>query len=262
MAAIDPMMAQVYGIQKLAELIKEIEGYRDVLKKQAETGIKTNKGDKGNPGIRGLAIKGDKGNPGKDADPKVVAQIVREQIPHLKGEDGAPGKDADPEQVARIVLGRIKPPKDGASPDADMLIDAIVHRITDGNVLKPQHIAGLDELFKSAARKSGEGYVHGGGITRLTAGSNITITKLADGSYRITSTGGSGFSTLAATEAPNGNLKVFTFSTASAQPTYLVVDNVWMKAMSAGGTTNWTWNNGTKKATLTVSAQDDIWGVV
>lgn len=99
----------------------------------------------------------------------------------------------------------------------------------------------------------------------FVAGPNMTISdSLVNGLHTITftSTGGSGFTELPATETPDGSRTQFTFATASAQPSFLVVDNVWMKAVTASGTVNWTWNGGTKVATLSVPSSDDIFGVV
>ncbi len=94
-------------------------------------------------------------------------------------------------------------------------------------------------------------------------GTNLTTTTSKDGVITVTaSAGGGGLTELTATETPNGNLTVFTFAAAAAQPTYLVVDNVWMKATTKAGTTNWTWNNGTKKATLSIPATDEIYAFV
>jgi hypothetical protein len=66
---------------------------------------------------------------------------------------------------------------------------------------------------------------------------------------------------LSSTETPNGSRTTFTFSTATSQPSCLVVDGVWTKATSKSGTVNWTWDSGTKVATLTIPAQDDIWAI-
>lgn len=93
-------------------------------------------------------------------------------------------------------------------------------------------------------------------------GTNLTTTRSADGVVTVSATGGgAGLTELTATETPNGNLTVFTFAAASAQPTYLVVDNVWMKPTSKAGSVNWTWN-GVTKATLTIPPTDEIFAFV
>lgn len=99
------------------------------------------------------------------------------------------------------------------------------------------------------------------------AGTGLTITEVDNeqtqhADITFATTGGGGFSTLAATEIPNGNIKVFTFSTATAQPSYLILDGVWTRAVAADSTVNWTWNSGTKQASVNVPPNDDIIGVV
>ncbi len=198
-----------------------------------------------------------KGESGKNADEKAIEERVIARIPAPKA-----GEDADPTEVAKIVMDMLAG-EEKDETDANAIVAQVIKEITDKKILKPEHIVGLSDNLKRFASqlKPGMGYVHGGGITRLTAGTNITITKLADQSYRITAAGG-GFTVLAATEIPNGNRTVFTFAAAAAQPTYMRVDGTLTKAVSASGTVNWTWNNGLKKATLAVPAQDDIDAIV
>lgn len=116
------------------------------------------------------------------------------------------------------------------------------------------------QLYVGSTKKGLAQYIN------LVAGSNMTITdSVVNGLHTITfvSTGGSGFTKLTATETPNGTTKVFTFSAASAQPSFLVVDGAWMQAVTALGTVNWTWVGGaTKQATLTIPANDDIYAIV
>lgn len=198
---------------------------------------------KGDPGEKGATVVGPPGPAGKDAtvDEAKIVERVLARVPAPK--DGAPGQDgihADPE--------------------------AVVALIQEKKLLKAEHIAGLpEELASYRNQLAGQHYgsttmARGGGDT-IAAGTGISITN-ANGVKTIVATGGAGFSTLAATETPDGSTTVFTFATATAQPSYLVVDNVWMKATTAAGTVNWTWNGGTKKATLTIAPVDDIWGVV
>lgn len=73
--------------------------------------------------------------------------------------------------------------------------------------------------------------------------------------------GGGGFTTLAPTETPNGIRTVFTFATATSQPTFIVSDNAMMQATTKSGTVNWTWNSGSKQATMTIPPIDDIVGI-
>lgn len=77
----------------------------------------------------------------------------------------------------------------------------------------------------------------------------------------VSGTGGGGFTTLAPTETPNGILTVFTFATATAQPSFIVSDNAMMQATTKAGTVNWTWSSGPLQATMTIPPQDDIIGI-
>lgn len=159
--------------------------------------------------------------------------------------------------------------------------DTIIEKINESEgLIQKERVEGLNEELKridSKPRPMGASGSKGiltyvGGTKKgmaqfinFVAGSNITLSSSYQSgllTLTIISTGGSGFTKLSATETPNSVLTVFTFSTASAQPSFLVVDGVWMQATTALGTVNWTWNNGTKKATLTIPANDDIFGVV
>lgn len=65
-------------------------------------------------------------------------------------------------------------------------------------------------------------------------------------------------SLLTATETVNGSLTVFTFASATSQPAFVVSDNLLMEAVANDGTINWTWNSGSKQATMAAAPQDDI----
>lgn len=145
--------------------------------------------------------------------------------------------------------------------------------------IKATAIAGMEEFFKEFLKKNGE-YLGSGGQSAITvmqsgalkvqlaqalnfkgAGAP-TVSVGPNGVTHLDFAASGGFTTLAATETPDGSTTVFTFSTATAQPSYIVVDNVWMKATTKAGNTNWTWNSGAKTATLSIPPSDDIWAVV
>lgn len=76
-----------------------------------------------------------------------------------------------------------------------------------------------------------------------------------------TTGGGGGFTLLPATGTIDGSNQTFTFT---QQPTYIVSDHAWYKAVNAGptagATTNWTWSVLT--ATLLIPGPiEDIFGV-
>lgn len=169
---------------------------------------------------------------------------------------------------------------DPGSPDTG---DEIIAKINDANeFISTAAIKGLDEWMQKNAVAPGPKEIRSGWgahpvrisnssgtaidkvVRHIKFGTNLTTTRSADGTVTVNASagGGGGFTTLAATETPNGSITVFTFADAAAQPSYLVVDNVWMQATSKAGTVNWTWNAVTLKATLTIAANDDIFAVV
>lgn len=125
------------------------------------------------------------------------------------------------------------------------------------------YLNNLNRAIREASRSSGGKMEHGGGMT-LVAGSNITLVRNNNGTWSISSSGGSGFTTLTATETPSIAVPVFvfTFPAATAKPSFIIVDNVWQRDTTKAGGVNWTWNVGAKQATFTSAPQDDILGVV
>lgn len=92
----------------------------------------------------------------------------------------------------------------------------------------------------------------------------LPIGKINDLNARVSTlekNSASGFTTLPPTETPNGTITVFTFSTATAKPTFIISDNAMMQATTKSGTVNWTWNNGAKQATMVIAPSDDIIGL-
>lgn len=216
----------------------------------------------------------------------------------LQIQKGEPGKDAEPVDTKALVseiLSKIPKPKDGESPDlmevakvAAKFVKVPEVKIPEVNIpevkIDHEEIANeVIDMFEKGKKKLSTKYFgdfkdgleqylrpirslaagfRGGGDV-VTAGTNVTITTDANGRKVINAQGGSsGFTMLTATETPNGILTVFTFSLASAQPSFIVVDNVWMQATTKAGTVNWTWNAGLKQATMTIPPSDDIFGIV
>lgn len=223
------IQAQKEHEQKRAEMDGHIANAQEQLKRAQ----KIQKGEPGKPGAAGESIKGAKGDapPVHDVAALIKNDVVEALKPHIPpAPPGEPGKDAEP---------------------LDPM--AVIELIKEKKLLLPEHIHGLDIEIK-------RGVVRGGGDT-VAAGTGVTIIQ-TNGVKTINSTGGGGFTELAATETPNGVIKVFTFAVATAQPSYIVADNVWLKATSKAGTVNWTWASGTKKATLTIPPADDIYAIV
>lgn len=123
-----------------------------------------------------------------------------------------------------------------------------------------KRLENIDTNIRAVANKRSGSTMRGGGDSIL-GGNGISVSRTG-GRKTITNTSTGGFTTLAATETPNGATVVFTFAAATAQPSFILSDNVWLKAVSAVGTINWTWNSGAKQATLAIPPLDDILGIV
>ncbi len=251
--------------EEIKKDIPEDEMMMKMVTRIAKNLVDVQKGDKGEdsvvPGPKGedSTVPGPKGDKGDKGDTVV-------------GPPGPKGEDS-------IVPG---PKGDDGSPDTAEQVRDKLESLVDDERLDISAIKGMDKTLAdirgsgkkiSIAGGAGRGIqLYVGGVKKglvqyanIVAGPNMTITdSVTNGLHTLTFTasGGSGFSQLSATETPNGTIKVFTFSAATAQPSFLVVDGVWMQATTASGTVNWTWASGPKQATLTIPANDDIYAVV
>jgi len=224
------------------------------------------KGDKGDRGEKGLkGDKGDKGDDGKDGyvfSREEILGIVKPIIPKIK-ETKTVITDSHIDQITEKVSKKIKFPSPTIVKnelDIENLL-SLLDKAPKGKKLRIDFIEGLEQTIQSLSSQiTSKGYLHGGGISKLVEGANVTITDNGNGSFTITSAGGS-FTELAATETPNGMLKVFTFPTASAKPSFIISDGVWLQATSKAGDVNWTWNAGTLKATMAIPPSSDIIGI-
>jgi hypothetical protein len=195
---------------------------------------------------------------------------AQEKIASIKngqdGEDGADGQDADEQAVIDAVLKKIpKVDISGIQQDVSAIknnlenlhIDNIagwkdsVHKLVPGETLGATRgfalkVGGVKKGLVNEVNFTGSGVVH----------------SLVNGLPTITITGGSGATYITPNETPNGNITVFTFPTATAQPSYIWRDGTRMKATAPSGTVNWTWNAGAKTATLSIPANDDCYGEI
>jgi hypothetical protein len=197
---------------------------------------------------------------GVSPDPDAIAEAVIKRIKQPRD-----GKDAvvDHAKIAQMAAKLIPIPrngKDAISPTVDDILEAVKEKIT------LEHIPGLKgEMDSYRSQLAGKVYgrdtsIRGGGDT-VAAGSGVTITQ-SNGVKTISSSGVAGFTTLVATETPDGTILVFTFAAATAKPSFIILDGVWTQDTGKNGTVNWTWNNGTKKATVAIAPLSDILGVV
>jgi hypothetical protein len=133
----------------------------------------------------------------------------------------------------------------------------------------PKDIKDIQKLVKKA-----ETYSYGSNLnilsnavaigfaTSLNFKSGFTVALNPAGYIDITAAS-SGFTRLAPTQTPNGSRTVFTFATATAQPSYVVSDHALMPATDEDGVTvNWTWSQTNKQVTMTIPPNNGLFGVV
>ncbi len=248
------------------DLETEVSGFQEKLSEEIKAevaDIKKEAGAKGEPGNNYVLTEADK----KEIAGKIRVPIVERVIEKTEVIREQPILTTEVKEVAI--------PQSGTE-----VIEKINSDETEG-LIKRERVEGLDDEFKRIEGKITTNRIvapsrglqlYVGGVKKglaqyvnLVAGPNVAVSdSFVNGLHTITisASGGSGFSQLSATETPNGILTVFTFASALTQPSFLVVDGVWMQATTAMGTVNWTWNAGTAQATLSVPAQDDIFAVV
>lgn len=99
-------------------------------------------------------------------------------------------------------------------------------------------------------------------LTWLAAASMVGLPSVSNELevFRVNATGtgfelatissGGGFTPLNTASTVDGSNTAFIFLTAIAQPTFIVSDGLEYAALNAAGANQWTWNSGTKTATL------------
>lgn len=197
--------------------------------KQAVTMIPVQKGDKGDsPSKHEIASIVEPMIPSDEKIRSLIAPLIATLLPVYK-------ETPTPEQIVQLTMKELK--------KKPITID---------------DVHGLPNTIREIKNRP-SGFMHGGGDT-VVAGTGVTITQ-TNGIKTISASVG-GITTLAATETPNGTNTIFTFATATSQPSFLLVDNVWQRATTKSGTVNWTWAAGPKQATLTIPPADEILAVV
>ena len=231
-------------------------------------------------------LKGDKGDtPTEEEITKLIKPLISKIIKGDKGEKGEKGdryvlSPQDKQKIVEAIPPSVVEIIEVAVADEP---DTIVEKIHKAEKkIHPSRVHGLEQTMREVNNYGRNPMGIGGGANALifqdSTGARIsdyvTTLKLSTGltpSYSngvitVGATGGSSSSasltTLTATETPNGVLTVFTFSAATTQPDFIVADGVQLRATSSSGTINWTWNGGTKQATLTIPPTDDIYALV
>jgi hypothetical protein len=183
--------------------------------------------------------------------------------------DGEDGEDADEERIIEEVARRIPPRMTPIE-----IRDALESIQPEDEQLNIEAIRGLKEILEKLENKIGGKTTIIGGNHPLSTLPDVNASGIADGQVlawsaslgrweAVTpSTGSGGFTQLSATEIPNGSTTIFTFASASAKPSFVISDNVWLKATTKSGSVNWTWNSGSKQATLSIPPNEDILAIV
>ena len=202
--------------------------------------------------------KGDKGDtPMKGTDyftPEEIQAFL--DYLHAQVKDGVDGKDGEKgASGARGATG-----KDGYTPvrgvdywtrqDIEELVAAVVSKLPKPSIKK--------EVAKPISYKDLTDAPDVSDLPKLVA-------FLKAGGFRggagAASSGG-GFTTIVPTETPNGTLTVFTYPSATAQPSFINLDGAMQPATAKSGTIYWTWNAGAKQATCTVPPNDTATAIV
>lgn len=143
-------------------------------------------------------------------------EVLRIVVPLLDGaKKGNGSKYLTVDDIPHIMdkVSRIMPSNKQKEVDPMSVLDAI-SKIPDGKKIPLRLIDGLEQTISALHNQTRRGYLHGAGITALFAGSNISLSKDANGNYTISSTGGSGgggsFLRQSLTGAINGVNTVFT----------------------------------------------------
>lgn len=165
----------------------------------------------------------------------------------VKGIDVLNEKDL--EEISAYTLKKIKP----SVTDPTKILDDIM-KLPQGKKIKTAHVDGLDQTISAIQHQLGKGYLHGSGVSSISAGTGITLSTSSDGGYTISASATTaGYQT--ATGTVDGVNKTFVFVVA---PNVVVVDGQTLRKTQADGSANWT---GTTSITLTVAPTYEVYGV-
>ncbi len=181
----------------------------------------------------------EKGEPGKDVSPIDEKAIERRIKASIRVPEDGKTPIIDEKKIALLVLGMLPEQEKIKEFDKEDFTKELIKYIQKNKVIDVSHIRNSEQFLYKGTKYGIAEMMHGAG----------------------SSTGGGGFTTLVPSETPNGSRTTFTFLTATAQPTFIISDNAQMQAVTKAGTVNWSWNNGTKVATMTIPPVDDIIGI-
>lgn len=222
----------------------------DELKVLVQAPLK--KGDKGDRGPAGINahMKGDRGNDGHSPTKEELLSLIVPLIPEVKDKKIILSEEHI-DKIADRASKKVKLPKVNEI-DPLSIIDQIM-KLPEGKRLSTRHIDGLEQTMHAFRTQLNKGYLHGGGISSLLAGTGIVITKNSDGSYTIAATGGTGGVNV---ETPvgivNGVNTIFTFINI---PKAIVVDQGRTMIQNQG------WSLAGLAATLDLAPNTEIFSI-
>lgn len=169
-------------------------------KKMGPQGIQGTKGEKGDRGDQGE--KGDKGQPGESITQDEIDYIIetlQSKIPSpIAGESGKDGKVTYDHilDITNMVTDYFKPllkPQKSSKINPQDIIDLMLKQ-PKGKRLSVKHIDGLEQTLSALKHQTEHGYLHGGGVPSLAAGTGIKLVSTSDGGFIIVNTGTGGTS--------------------------------------------------------------------
>lgn len=185
---------------------------------ESTKGEKGEKGEAGPKGEKGDTIVGPRGPMG-------------ESIKGEKGDKGNDGQDAivDIAKIVTLVAKKVKIPipEKVQIPTVEDIVNEVVKEL--GKTKKKISIRDIHDLNELIEYLKAGGF-RGGGSSSSSGGSFTLLNTLS---------------------TVNGINQSFVFSTATAQPSLVVVDGYQLTAIDNNGAVQWTWNSGTKTVTLT-----------
>lgn len=175
--ASDLLKVHAQFLSKVDEFIGEsknlsAERARIIELPEGKQGLRGEKGDSivGPAGPQG--VKGRDGVDGKD------------------GHDGLDGMPADINTIAELAASLITQPKDGESPALEAVVEAVLEAIKIEDRLESFRTEMASYRNQLAGKSYGKDtWARGGGST-VSAGANITLTPLPNGTVQINASGG------------------------------------------------------------------------
>lgn len=144
-------------IEKVSVMIEEVKVVQKGDKGDTIVGPPGPEGPAGPEGKSIAGPPGPAGDPGKDGKTPIAG--IDFQLP----KDGKDAPETDPAKILKYLLA-----------------------LPAGKRFTIQHIDGLEQALE-ALKNQKQGYLHGGGVPSLTAGSGIILTKKSDGGFIISS---------------------------------------------------------------------------